>query len=61
MTTKWISCEGDEMNHRIIHGFYQLCSQVRLLGGYIVVALLLPGGLLLALLVWLNARRQGKV
>ena len=61
MTTKWTSCEGNEMNHRIVQGFYQLCSQVRSLGGYIAMALLLPGGLLLALLLWLNARRQGKV
>jgi hypothetical protein len=52
--------EANEMNHRVINGLHQAYSQVRSLGLYLAMALLLPGGSLLALLLWLNQRRQGK-
>ncbi len=52
--------EGNEMNHRVINGFHQTYVQLRSLGWYVAMALLLPGGSLLALLFWLNQRRHGK-
>jgi hypothetical protein len=48
------------MNHRLANGFHQAYSHVRSVGLYLAMVLLVPGGLLLALLLWVNQRRQGK-
>jgi hypothetical protein len=48
------------MNDRVINWFSQAHSRVRPFGVYLVTVLLLPGGSLLALLLWLNQRRHAK-
>lgn len=48
------------MNHRVVEGFRQAYRQGRSVGLYLAMAVLLPGGSLLALAVWLNQRRQAK-
>ena len=48
------------MKDRVINGFYQMVSQLRSVGPVIAMVLLVPGGSLLALLLWLHQRRHGK-
>jgi hypothetical protein len=60
MTTTGTSATALAMNNRIGDVLYRMFRQVRSIGPYLALALVLPGGSVLAFLLWIRQQKQGK-